>query len=529
MHEGYIWLAVSSSSQVRNVSLDSQLTSALQFADRFNTHITGALVVPGRSRYIGLFHRAAEEVDGLHLTGNAIKYAADGGVENIVERVSNGEVVPGVEKVFVYAKLLELVEARKFNVLFFLNRSRIGRKAALSITVADLCAENGVKLFDMESPPSSLDVSVSHDDQLIGAVKSVGFERDIRDLIAKTSAGLKRRVEKGLFVNRVPWGYRRLFDSAGNVTGYELDPTVKAVVETFIQMYLDGYGKESISDELQRRGMPAPTSGGWNPEKVRGLLDKVWAYAGYAEINRRSLSGRQYFRTKGIWEPVIDEETARRVVAEKESRIHKPKAISHCYLFSRCVVCAHCGRNMGAKRTMWRAKKGSQTVGWRHQYRCNNHGFVSEKKIIRAMQAFLRQLEDDTFRQALSQSSAASDTDSINDQIATLNRDIERRRAGIAKADDDYYMHGTLEEDRHRTIVSTAKKAIETMLVQITRLTDQLSDLERDSQRHERVDKVHMVGLERLADSNVRRANAWLREHFRIYVTEHEVSDIIIL
>lgn len=529
MHTAYIWAAVSSSPQIKNVSLDAQLADSLRFADRFSAQIAGALIVPGRSRYITLFQDAAEAVDGLHITGDGVRLAKQFGLEAIIERTNGGEILPGVEPCFVYAKLLELVRARRFNVLFFLNRSRLGRRAALSITVVDLCAENGVKLFDMESPPSSLEINVSHDEQLIGAIKSVGFERDIRDLIDKTKNGLKRRVEHGLFVNRVPWGYKRIFDAKGSVTGYELDSEVKEIVELFVQMYLEGHGKEAISDELQRRNLKAPTEGGWNPEKVRGLLQKVWAYAGFSEINRQSQSGRQYFRAPGIWEPVISEETARRVIAEKESRIFKPKAVKHPYRFSRAVICEHCGKAMAAKRTIWRAKKGSQTVGWRHQYRCGEHGLVSEKKIQRAVEVLIRQLEDDEFRQSLLDSPVANEADIIHERITILNRDIDRKKSGISRADDDYYMHGALDEERHRTIVSAAKKAIEAMMAEITTLQDRLSMVDRDSQRHRRIDEVRQHGLDKLSDANVRRANAWVRENFRIYIADHEVSKIKVL
>lgn len=529
MHIGYIWAAVSSSPQIKNVSLDAQLADSLQYADRYHARVTGALIVPGRSRYITLFDRAAKSVDGLHLSADGIALAKSVGVETIIDRIKDGEELPGIERCFVYAKLLELVEAHKFNVLFFLNRSRIGRKAALSMTIASLCAENGVKLFDMESPPASLDVSVSHDEQLIGAVKSVGFERDVHDLIEKTKKGIVRRVENGNFPNRPPWGYTRIFDSRGAVIGYELDPEVKTVVQLFAQMYLEGQGQMAIAIELNRRNTICPTPGGWNNEKVRGLLSKTWAYAGYGEINRQSVTGRQYYRARGNWEPVFDEETARRIVAEQKSRLRKPKAISNPYRFSRCVICDHCGRNMGAKRTIWRAKKGSNVTGWRNQYRCLHHGLVSEKKIERALKAYIRKLDDQTFRDALLDNVGIDEAGTIAERIATLTTDIERRRAGITKADDDHYLHGTLDEDRHRAIVSAGQKQIETMLSEITSLQDRLSELDRDRQKTSRIGQIRNVGMERAMDSNVRRANAWIRENLRIYIADHEVKRIAIV
>jgi hypothetical protein len=533
MYEGIVWAAVSSSPQVKNVSLDAQLTSALQYADRYHTHIKGALVVPGESRYITLFHRAAEKVRGLKLNTEGIQLALRIGMQALVEQAAKGEVV-GVEHVFVYAEFLELAESNSFNVLFFLNRSRLGRRAALSITLADICTENGIKLFDMESPPSSLDVITSHDEQLLGVVKSVGFERDVRKLIDDTQRGVFRRVERGLFGRRITWGYRAIHNEAGKLTGYAMDEDVKITMQIFARMYLDGYGLLPICQELNRLGRKPPRGDAWIETKLQGLMDRLWLYAGFAEVNRLSKQGRPYFRARGIWEPMLDEETVRRMLKERDERNHISKSISNRKKYSRLVICDHCGRTMRVHAGMWKPGKThpNSVEYYRELYKCEEHGAIISKKIDAALEAYFVDLEDANFRAMLADRQAPDQSAGIIERIESLQADIDRRKAGIARADQDYYLGSTmsqLDEERHRTIVGAAKKQIETLQAEITKLQDNLHAIEQDSKRGERVEQVWLSYRDRFYDADINRANAWLRENFRVYVYDHQVKAIVIL
>lgn len=529
MHIGYIWNAVSSNPQIKNVSLDAQLADSLQYADRFHVRIAGALIVPGESRYITLFHRAAEKVTGLHLTPTGIEAARSMGVQRVIESIGNGISVAGVEKTFVYAELLRLIESHAFNVLFFLNRSRLGRRAALSIAVADTCTEHGVKLFDMESPPSSLDVVISHDEQLLGAVKSIGFERDVRKLVDDARRGVQRRAERGLFGVRPTWGYKATYDEFGTFIGYRMDEDVKLTMQIIAEMYLNGYGLVPIAAKLNELGRRPPSDDQWTFSKVRSILERLWSYAGYAEVNQRSRTGRPYSRFKAIWEPMLPEETVRKMLAERKQRDKLAKGISHTTKYSRVVICDVCGRTMIAHSRDRKPAKNPRVPGKKRiLYACVDHGGLSIHKLDAAMNDFLADLDDDNFRAALLNRDTP-DQSGITSRIDSLRKEVDRRKAGITKADDDYYMHGSLDEDRHRTIVSAAKAQIEKLLAEITALEEQLHNIEYEQQRGERLDAIRRTYLERFNDPDQRSANAWIRESFRIYVRDNKVKAIIYL
>ena len=88
------WAAVSSLPQAKKVSIDDQLAENRQHAERHDGQVVAELVVPGESRSIVLFEDACRRIDA-------------------------------------YAELKRLIDGRAFDVLVYLDRSRLGRKASL--------------------------------------------------------------------------------------------------------------------------------------------------------------------------------------------------------------------------------------------------------------------------------------------------------------------------------------------------------------------------------------------------------------
>jgi len=225
-----------------------------------------------------------------------------------------------------------------------------------------------------------------------------------------------------------------------------------------------------------------------------------------------------------MWPPIITEEQARRIIAEREARKSARKSVNTVYRFTRMCRCGVCNARMRSqkRRNEWRRLDG--TIGSYEDvfYRCpNGHVMISEKKIIAEVESFIRLIIE-------SPEAAASWTDRpTEDQSATiiasierLNASIDKLLAGIRQADIDYYSHGALDEDapRHQTIVSALKKQIVTVQAEITKLQDRLHEEERSNQRSARIDDMRANGLSYLSSEDVRSANAWLRDKFRIVI-----------
>src|SRR5690606_23048770 len=113
------WAAVSSLPQTKKVSLEDQLRTNREHIARYGGQLVAELVVPGKSRSIVLFEDACRRIEA-------------------------------------YARLRELIDARAFDVLIYLDRSRLGRKASLSMAIVELCHEAGNATYETENPPVAL-------------------------------------------------------------------------------------------------------------------------------------------------------------------------------------------------------------------------------------------------------------------------------------------------------------------------------------------------------------------------------------
>lgn len=494
-----IWAAVSSLPQAKKVSLDDQLATGRAHAERHSAVIVAELVVPGESRDIVLFEEACR-------------------------------------RIAAYEQLQGLINNRSIDVLIYLDRSRLGRTAALSMAVAELCNRAGILLYEMDSPPASMEfVQADHSHMLIGAIKSVDAQQEIRKIQDRHRRGMAGRVEKGKMPGKVNWGYVPQYEH-GKLSGYAIDEDAAATIRLIVSLYLDnGYGALNIADHLNRLGRPAPEGGQWGHSQITFLLRRVWRYAGYAELNVYTKTNRPYIRAKGNWPAIITEEQARAVIAERDARNSTRRSVHTVYRFTRMVYCSVCGSRLHAstKRRDWLRDDGSSGHYESTYYRCPaEHVMIVENKITKAVTAFVIAIDEQPeFRAAWIDRPTIDNSAAIMTDIERINATIDRLTAGMAKADIDYYGRGALAEDapRYQAIVSALKKQIAAAQAEITTLQDRLHDEERNSQREQRVDDITANTLRYLQMDDARTANAWLRVRFQITVEPKRVTDIQIL
>lgn len=483
-----IWAAVSSLPQAKKVSLEDQLTVGRDHAQQHGAAVVAELIVPGESRDIVLFEEACRRIDA-------------------------------------YAQLKALIDAKSIDVLVYLDRSRLGRTAALSMAVAELCNRANILLYETQAPPPSLEFRpADHSDLLIGAIKSVDAQQEIRRLQDRHRKGMAGRVEKGKMPSNINFGYAPIHEG-GKLIGYSIVEDAASTVRLIVQMYLDdGQGMETIADILNREGRLTPHGARWVKQTVKVILNNAWRYAGFAELNVRSKTGRPYLRVPGMWPPIITEETARRIFAEREARKSARGSVNTVYRFTRMCRCGVCDSRMRSqkRRNEWQRLDGTKGRYEDVFYRCpNGHVLIGEKKILIAVEGFIRTIIE------VPEAAAAWTDRPTPDQSATiiasierLNAHIDKLNAGIGQADIDYYSHGALDEDapRHQAIVSALKKQQVTAQAEITKLQDKLHEEERSNQRSARIDDMRANGLSYLSSEDVRSANAWLRDMFRLVI-----------
>lgn len=447
------------------------------------------LVVPGESRNIVLFEEAARRMDA-------------------------------------YRRLKELLDAKAFDVFVFLDRSRLGRKASLSMAVVELCREAGVFIYETENPPASLDdLGASHDEMLIGAIKSVGAQREVDKMRERNHMGMIARTKRGEIANHPAYGYRirYLFENGRPQRTIEIDPVQAEVVRKIMAWYLDGAGDPVVTARLNEAGVPAARGGAWQRGHLFQVLDRVWRYAGYAEINRESETGRPYLRAKGNWEPIISEEMAEQVVAERKARSALRRVAKNPYLLSGVVYCRVCGRrkmySVGPRVSNPTKLMVNLLCSGAHERR-----YIVERKCMEALRAAIEFIQDKANRDALVEHGRKSQEDHESEIRAKRKADA-RLRAALTKA-DDAYVAGLMDIERYRHQVERLRGEMATLQEEIRLLEDEVRRMRHEGKRGERLVEAANAGLLLLDDRDVAKVNAWLRRHVRIWVADNEVVEV---
>lgn len=481
------WVAVSSLPQAKKISLDDQLKTNREHIARHDGQLVAELVVPGESRNIVLLEEAAKRIEA-------------------------------------YAKLRDLIAERAFDVLIYLDRSRLGRKASLSMTIVELCHEAGIITYEVESPPATLDLTTSHDDMLIGAIKSVGAQREIAKLQERHRMGMIDRTRRGKLPGGVPWGYVGHYavdlDGKRILQGIDVDPDVAPVIRTMmLDWYLvRGWGWERIGEELNALGVRTPQGVFWQKHNVQAIFRRVWRYAGWSEINR--LGNRPYTKARGNWTAILTDSEARAVETERERRRSARRSVSDTYLFSGCVWCAECGRRMiMATHVRNRPSKHVQKslcCKSRHEHR-----FISENKVAHAMRAAVEFVQDEANWTVI----LDADTDhrpALQQQIADIEAQIERARSGLHRA-DDAFTAGTMDAERYRRQVTRLDAQIADYQAKVAQLQETITNYEHAAGRADRLRESAEVGMAMLEHTDIQLANAWLRGHFKIWAQGNQV------
>lgn len=479
------WAAVSSEPQVKDkVSIDDQLRVNREHCAHHGGQLVAELVVPGQSRNIVLFEEACRRIDA-------------------------------------YARLKDLIDQKAFDVLVFLNRSRLGRKASLSMAVVELCHESGMITFETENPPATLAMpQTSHDDMLLGAIKSVGAQREIQQLTERHRMGMLGRIRRGELPSRVPYGYVARFDEYGN-RSIEIDETAAGVIRRIFAEYLKGSGTPVIADRLNIDRIPTPLGRRWEPINVRSILDNIWRYAGMTEVNRRSKRNRPYVRAPGNWPAIITVDLAERVIAERQQRRSHRRLANTTYLLSGLCWCIRCHQRMHVR---------SQAPKRPHQQRVeqlvctgpHDKRSISYKRIVKVLRSRIVELQHLDL-DALTGANTMADNLAvqIEQQQATL-KDLESR---IQRA-DDAYVAGRMDAIRYgRQVeqIEAQRIAIETEIGRLRRL---LADEAARGTHRQRLEETATLGLAMLDNPDPTAANIWLRNHVRIWIDGYSVAAV---
>ena len=476
-----LWAAVSSKPQAEKVSNEEQLAMGRQHAAKLGATIVAELVVPGESRNIALFEDAAR-------------------------------------RIAAYAELKRLIDASAFDVLIYLDRSRLGRQASLSMSVVALCTQAGIATYDMESPPATLTIGGSTDEMLMGAIKSVTAQTEIERMKYRHRMGMIGRVRKGLPANSLAYGYKFAYRQVGDkIEKYVvLDEGEAVVVRRILDWYLDGHGSVYIADALNRDGIPSPGGAQWRRHTVIVLLNRAHWYAGYSMLNLRSKTGRPIIQAPAQWPAIIDAATYQQLQDERRVRTTNRRVAETKHVLAGVCVCMTCGANM----TMLYVKQSDITYAV-----CRRHGYVAVRadvvlSFIREQLALLRTTDID----ALLDTGDNDATTKLTERIEAQRQIIMRGQQSMRRI-DDAYTDGTMDTDRYRNQVDRIKTQLLQAAAEIERLQALAAAEAEAGTRRQRLEYARDHAVE-ILDAPAMEANVHLRRLFRVWCGHKQVSEI---
>lgn len=219
------------------------------------------------------------------------------------------------------------------DVLVYWEPSRTGRDLRAYVDLRDLCAERGV--FWCVSG-RFVDPSKG-DDRFQSGLEALLAEKEAEQIRERVLRAQRANAEQGKAHGRIPYGYAAVRDPhSGRVIDRVPHPQQAIVFKEIVKRFMRGESMYSIAKDLNHRGEPTVTGAPWTPQNI-GLMMKRPTYAGF-----RTWKGE--ITGKGQWEPLIDEETHRKIVAilsDPSRKMHRGVEPKH--LLTGIATCGVCG------------------------------------------------------------------------------------------------------------------------------------------------------------------------------------------
>lgn len=493
------WAAVSSLPQAKKISLEDQLKTNREHVERWGGALVAELIVPGKSRSIVLFEDACAHIEA-------------------------------------YQQLRELIEQRAFDVLIFLDRSRLGRTASLTMTISELCERAGIICYATESPPANLDSEAPNIAQkLTEAFQSVMTREEIAKLMRRHEMGMKARVMRGDFPGGVPWGWKTIYELVDDkpVARVEVDEEAASTIRTMVDLFLRrGLGYYQIATELRALGLTPPQGGEWSKAAVVNILGQVWRYAGIIELNKRKDSKRPYVRAKSKWPAIIPEEAAQAVSDERKRRGQHRRPNGSLHRFSLLVFCGQCGRRMAGTWATVPSRHGNDKTYNVETFKCRSYdGYVthpnsniSGKFITNAVHDAIEFVQNKKNLDIVA-GAKVDRNHAINTAIAQIEARIKKNAAALQRADDQF-VDGTMDMERYKRQVARLREQWEKLNGDLARQRELLDKEQHDAARTERLLEIANVGIEMLESEDILAANAWFLRHIRIEIHAHTENRI---
>jgi site-specific DNA recombinase len=188
------------------------------------------------------------------------------------------------------AAILEMAERHEIDGVVVRAADRLSRKLSLFLTLTETLEAANVSFFSVTQPEMSSKVARA----IFGILAEL--ERD--GINSRTSSGRQQKAAQGKYTGgKVPYGYL-LTGSRHNAT-WEISESEAATVKEIFERRAKGETFQSIANDLDNRGIPAPRGAKWSPTAVYRIATNE-AYTGV----RRWREGSE-IKEKGDYQAII--------------------------------------------------------------------------------------------------------------------------------------------------------------------------------------------------------------------------------
>jgi hypothetical protein len=350
-------------------------------------------------------------------------------------------------------QMLDLAQSGRANLVILYDYNRL---RGLLDQVARTLAAYRCQLYSLSQPvepvaPAEFNPYTSDSSTMMVGMSQTFSHLQISDLRRKYQVGMPRRVENGLPMHAMPYGYRK-------PPGREWDASAAPIqiedeCEVLLRMrrdYLAGEAADEIAARLSAAGVPTRKGGRWTGGTVLQMLSNPF-YAGYVirnksvtstdprtrETLRRKVPRRDWVLRAGqhvaLWTPADYERLLEIRELRGQNMIGRPRTT---HTFSALLVCGHCGRRLVAWKPV--AKKV-------YQYRCRPsvaapHGFMYDAETrVQLRPALAAAAKALRLQKPANKTNTAAELAAVESALKTLaeRRLRYQRMAGAGNVTDD--------------------------------------------------------------------------------------------
>jgi DNA invertase Pin-like site-specific DNA recombinase len=302
-----------------------------------------------------------------------------------------------------YERMLADLAAGERDAIIVYNLDRLTRNPKQLESLIDLCDQLGVS----QLATATGDFNLGNDQGLfVARIMSAVAAQESGRKSARLRRKMEERAEQGLPGSS---GGRRAYGWEQDKT--TLIPSEAEIIQRLASRYLAGESITSLANWLNAAELPSATGGRWTMATVRTMLSNP-RLAGH-RVHRGKVVSR------GIWEPILTDETHEKIIAIMERRkvaqVRSPRRA----LLSRLLRCGRCGStlnsggsNNGQRRYVCQADPGRPG--------CGRLAMRAEPLEAIITEAILIRLDSPEFAKALSgREESSSDTLGIRESLAS--------------------------------------------------------------------------------------------------------------